>query len=188
MTTEELMAFLRKHLIAVVCLGVSALIGFLIYYRMDLLPEAEKVLGEKSAQGALLAANIEDSAQLKEQHAALIAANEAITDRMIHIGQLAENTAYFYRLESETGTKLSDPKQIPWTPPGKGAPKTNFTWVTFSVSAQGEYLQLLDLLRKLETGEHYCRINTCLLKPLGEQMRGTPLSMTVNLDLMAVPE
>jgi len=187
MTTEELVAFVRKNLISVVCAAASLLIGFMIYYRSDLLPEARGVLEQKARQGELLAANIEDSGQLKEQHAALVAANETIVDRMIHIDQLAENTGYFYRLESETGTKLADPRQVPWAVPPKTAPKTNFTSVAFSIQASGTYPQLLDLLRKLETGDHYCRINSLSLKPVGT-VRGAPMAMVLNLDLMAVPQ
>jgi Type II secretion system (T2SS), protein M subtype b len=187
MNNANLVVLLRKNVISVACVIFSLLIGFLIYYRSDLLPDARSVLEEKARQGGLLAANIEDSGQLKEQHAALLAANQAIADRMIHIGQLAENTGYFYRLESETGTKLSDPHQVPWNPPAKNAPKTNFTFVSFSVTAQGDYPQLVDLLRRLENGEHYCRINTLQLKPTSE-IRGVQLGMSLTLDLMAVPE
>jgi hypothetical protein len=187
MNGEDIVAFVRKNLISVACAAFSLLIGFLIYYRSDMLPDARAVLEQKQKQGELLAANIEDSGQLKEQHAALVATNEAITDRMIHIDQLAENTGYFYRLESETGTKLADPRQVPWTAPPKNAPKTNFTSVAFAITASGTYPQLLDLLRKLEAGEHYCRVNTLSLKPI-TSVRGSQLSMNLNFDLMAVPE
>jgi hypothetical protein len=187
MTTEDLVAFLRKNTISVVCAAVSLLIGFLIYYRSDMLPDARGVLEQKQKQGELLAANIEDSGQLKEQHAALVAANEAIAERMIHIDQLAENTGYFYRLESETSTKLADPHQIPWTAGPKNAPKTNFTFVAFAITASGTYPQLVDLLRKIENGEHYSRVSSLSLKPIGS-VRGSPLTMNLNLDLMAVPQ
>jgi hypothetical protein len=184
MSNEELVAFLRKNVISVACVIVSIGIGFVLYYRNDDLPDAEKVLGERALQGELLAANIEDSAQLKEQHAALVAANDAISDRMIHTGALADNLQYFYRLESDTGTKLSDPHQMPWNPPPKNAPKTNFTAIGFSLAAQGDYGQLMDLLRKLENGEHYCRIITCSLRPVGTDARGGPLLMSLSLELM----
>ncbi len=186
MNNEELVAFLRKNVILVSCIVASLGIGLLLYYRNDELPDAEKVLGERQKEGELLAANIEDSADLKEQHAALVASNEAITERMIHVGQLAENTGYFYRLESDTGTKLSDPHQTPWNPPAKSAAKTNFTAIGFTLSAQGDYAQLIDLLRKLENGEHYCRITTCSLRPVGTDTRGGPLLMTLSLELMGV--
>jgi len=184
MSNEEVLLFLRKNVISVACALLSIAMGVTWYMRSDLLPEAEKVLTDKQKQGELLAANIEDSNQLKEQFTAIAASNEAITNRMIRVGQLAENQQYFYRLESETNTKLADLRQIPWTPPGKTAPKTSFTPVGFGLTAQGDYPQLMDLLRRLETGEHYCRVITCTLHPLTE-MRGGQLGMTLNIELMA---
>jgi len=187
MSNEEFIAFLKKNLISVCCGVFTVLLIGLAYLRSDLLPEAQKVLDEKSAKAALIAANIEDSSQLKEQEAHLMAANKLIAERMIHVGQLAENTGYFYRLESETGTHIADPRQQAWNPPAKGAAKTNFTSVGFSVSASGDFNQVLDFLRKLESGEHFCRINTCSLRPVTE-MRGGPMVINLNLELMAVLE
>jgi hypothetical protein len=186
MSNEELVAFLRKNVISVACVVVSILIGLLLYYRNDKLPDAEKVLADRAKQGELLAANIEDSADLKEQHAALVESNNAISDRMIHVAQLAENYQYFYRLESETGTKLSDPRQVPWNAPAKTAAKTNFIAIGFTLSAQGDYAQLMDLLRKLESGDHYCRITACSLRPLATDVRGGPMLMSLSLELMGV--
>jgi hypothetical protein len=186
MTNEELVPFLKKNVISVACVIVSILIGVTLYYRSDALPDAEKVLADKQQQGELLAANIEDGHDLKEQHAALLASNSAIEDRMIRVGQLAENLQYFYRLESETGTKLSDPRQNVWVPPAKNAAKMNFTTVNFSLSAAGDYTQCLDLLRKLEDGEHYCRINTCTLRPASQTTRNNAVMMSLTFDLMAI--
>lgn len=184
MTNEELIAFLRKNLIAVICAVVTVAIGFTIYYRTDALPNAEKVLADKTKEGELLAANIEDSSQLKEQQAAMVEANQVIADRMIQVGQLADNLQYFYRLESETGTKLLDLRQNAWSPPAKGAPKTFFTPVGFTVNVQGDYAKLLDLLRRLEAGEHYCRVISCDIKPAATDTRGGQLVVFINLELL----
>ena len=186
MSNEELMAFLRKNVISVTCVIVSILIGLAIYYRSDLLPDAEKVLAQRAQQGELLAANIEDSNQLKDQHTAILASNEAISNRMKRVGQLAENLQYFYRLESETSTKLTgNPRQVPLPPVLKNAPKTNFVAVPFALTAQGDYAQLMDLLRRLESGEHYCRVMTCNLHPLTE-MRGGQLQLALSIELLAI--
>jgi hypothetical protein len=184
MTNEELVAFLRKNLIAVICVAATIGIGFTIYYRSDALPDAEKVLADKTKEGELLAANIEDSNQLKEQQAAMVDANQVIADRMIQVGQLADNLQYFYRLESETGIKILDLRQNAWSPPGKGAAKTFYTPVGFQVSAQGDYPKVLDLLRRLETGEHYCRVTSCDLKPTNAETRGGDLVVALNLELL----
>lgn len=183
MSNEELFAFLRKNVVAVACVVASLVIGLVIYLRSDLLPEAEKVFAQNSQKAALLAANIEDSEQLKEQHAALVTSNEKISDRMIRVGQLAENLQYFYRLESDTGAKLTDLRQVPLQPALKTAPKTVFTPVGFAVTAQGTFLQLMDLLRRLEGGEHYCRVLTCSIHP-NQELRGGALSMALSLELL----
>jgi|CZKI01.1.fsa_nt_gi hypothetical protein len=185
MTSPEFIGFLRKNVICVTCLVVSVAIGVTIYLRNGLLPEAEKVLSETSKQGELMLANIEDAHQLKEQHVALVSANQAIANRMIHVGQLAENLQYFYRLESETSTKLTDPRQMAWNPPPKNMPKTTYTPVGFAITAQGTYPQLVGLLRRLENGEHYCRVISCNLKPVAEQ-RGSPLTTTLDLELLGI--
>src|ERR1022692_2964845 len=156
-----------------------------LYLRNGLLPAAEKVLSETSKQGELMLVNIEDAHQLKEQHVALVSANQAIANRMIHVGQLAENLQYFYRLESETSTKLTDPRQMAWNPPPKNMPKTTYTPVGFAITAQGTYPQLVGLLRRLENGEHYCRVISCNLKPVAEQ-RGSPLTTTLDLELLGI--
>jgi hypothetical protein len=188
MTGEELIAFVKKNMIVVACAVVTLALGFVIYYRTDALPDAEKVLIEKTKEGELLAANIEDSNQLREQQAAMVAANQVISDRMIEMGQLADNLQYFYRLESETGTKLLDLRQLPWSPPARNAPKLNFTPIGFAVSAQGDYPKLLELLRRLETGEHYCRVLTCNITPNDTTARGGQLTIVLNLELLGVVE
>jgi hypothetical protein len=186
MSNEELVAFLRKNVIPVVCVVVSIAIGFTLYYRSDVLPDAEKVLAQRTQQGELLAANIEDANQppsLKDQHAAIAAANEAINNRLVRVGQLAENLQYFYQLESATGAKLT-PVQVPVPAPDKKAPKTFYTPVGFTLSAQGDYAQLIDVLRRLEDGEHYCRVLTCNFRPVATDIRGGPMLMTISLQLL----
>jgi hypothetical protein len=184
MSNEELIAFLKKNVIAVSCVLASIAIVVVIYLRSDELPDTEKVFNDNSQQAALLQANIEDSEHLEEQHASVVASVDKMNDRMIHVGQLAENLQYFYKLESDTGAKL-EPRQVPWIPPSPNAPKTTYTPVTFSLTAQGTYAQELDLLRRLEGGEHYCRILTCNIHPIGEG-RGGAILMSLTIELLGI--
>jgi hypothetical protein len=185
MSNEDLVAFLKKNVIAVACVAASIAIGVTIYLRSDLLPQAEKVFLDNAQKAALIAANIEDYEHLPDQHAALVAANQAIAGRLVNVGQLAENDQYFYRIETKTGIKLTDLRPTPWAPPPKGAPKTIYTRVGYALTAEGTYPQLIDLLRKLENGEHYCRILSCNIHPNSEA-RGSTLQMSLALELLAV--
>jgi hypothetical protein len=185
MSNPELSAFIKKNMICVVCVLASLAIGVTIYLRSDLLPEAEKVFSENNQKAELLAANIEDSDHLAEQHSTLVAANQTMASRMVSVGQLAENEQYFYRIESNTGVKLTDLRQVPWAPPVKGSPKQTYTPVGFVLTAQGSYAQLVDMLRKLENGEHYSRVLTCNIHPLVE-VRGSTLQMSLALELLGI--
>jgi hypothetical protein len=185
MSNEDLIAFIKKNVICVACVLASIAIGVTIYLRSDLLPEAEAVFADNNQKASLLAANIEDSEHLPDQHATLVAANQTIAARMVSVGQLAENEQYFYRIESDTGAKLLDLRQVPWTPPAKGAPKMTFYPVGFVLSAQGSFAQLLDMLRKIENGEHYSRVLTCNIHPLSE-VRGSTLQMSLAIELLGI--
>lgn len=186
MSNEELIAFLKKNVIAVACVAVCLAVAAGLYFRNDLLPEAEKTFSENAEKAALLAANIENMEQLKDQRAAIGSANQAMQDRMIRVGQLAENLQYFYKLESDTNAKLTDLRQNPLPPAGRNAAKTNFIAIGFSLTAQGSYAQLMDLLRRIEGGEHYCRILTCNVHPTSEG-RGGALTMVLSLELLGTP-
>lgn len=184
MSNQEFIVLVRKNAIFVVCIVISVSIGVTWYLRSSLVPDAERLLADKSKQGALIQANIEDSHQLKEQYAAIVDANQLISNRMIRVGQLAENLQYFYRLESETGTKLtSDPHPLPLPTPAKNAPKTTYTPVGFNLVVQGTYPQLVNLLRRLENGEHYCRVIACNLRPSAES-RSSSLNMSLSIELL----
>jgi hypothetical protein len=69
------------------------------------------------------------------------------------------------------------------TPP-KG--KALFSSVTFSISAQGDLNQLLHFLHQLESGAHYCRINSATINISGAK-RDSPLTLALSLELLGHP-
>ena len=60
--------------------------------------------------------------------------------------------------------------------------KTIFVPIGFTLSAQGNFGQLLDLLHRLENGAHYCRIlNASTIKVGSEGTDLLTLSLTIEL-------
>ena len=184
MTNQQLLALVKKNPIGVGCSVLCLLLVAGIYYRSGELPDAQVELDQKSAEGARLAANVKYSAQMKEQLEALVAAEKEIDRRLLHVGQTLTSYQYFYKLESETGVKLASLNQS--TPAGtKLVGKASFMPLAFSVSVQGNLGQLLSFLRRLESGEHYCRTVSATLNTVAS---GTaPLTLTANLDLLGLP-
>jgi len=186
MTGQKLLELIRKNLLCVICVAISLVLGGAIYLRSGLVSDAEKSLADRSAEGERLQANVENSAQLKEQYAALVAANQTIQYRLIRQGELAENLQHFYKLEADTSTKLTELRQTGIPAVKKDAPKTIFAPIGFTVSVQGDYPTVIDFLRRVENGSPYCRILTATLSPATPSDRTGPVGLTLDLQFLGL--
>jgi len=163
MTGADLTAFVKKHPVSVGCGALALVFGLTVYFRADGVPEAQGLLEERSGEADRLSANIKHAAQLNEQLAALAAAGRAIEPRLIRSSELATNLQYFYKLEADTGTKLVELRQNP-PPATRPASKALFPPVSFSLTIEGDYPAVLDFLRRLEAGTHFCRVQSAVLR------------------------
>jgi len=185
MTNEQLFAVIKKNPISVGCGILALLIGVVIYLRMDLVPDAAKLLEEKTAEGERLNANVNNAAQLPEQLAAITGARAEIEKRIIRNADLAQNLQYFYRLEADTGVKILSLRQSPMAPV-KPEAKSPLVGIGFGLSFQGPYLTVLEFLRRLENGTHYCRVTAAGMSTTGGDRNG-PITVSVSLELLGQP-
>lgn len=186
MTNEELFALLKKNPISVGCAVISLALAGGIYFRSGEVPAATEELTKKSDEGSRLAANLQNAAQLKEQVDALAACEKELDARLVHASQQLTNYQYFYKLESETGAKMTVISQSPIPAPPKNAPKTNYSGVPFTITVQGTLPQMVDYLRRLEDGTRYCRVMSVTTGvPVTD--RGSPVTLALNLELLGLP-
>lgn len=183
MTNEELKIFVKKNPAPVVCGVIALAVGVALYFRSGALATAEQELAQKSAQAEKYALNIKNAAQLKDQLEMLVAANKKIESRLTRASQQGTNTQYFYKLAREADVKITSFNQS--TPNTKNT-KTAFTGIGFSVSVQGELSQILNFLRQLESGTHYCRVLGAS-GSISPKARNSPLILTLNLELLGQP-
>lgn len=186
MTNQELFALLKKNPIGVGCGLLSLALAAGIYFRGGEVPAAEEELAQKSDEGSRLAANLQNAAQLKEQVDTLAACEKELESRLVHASQTLTNYQYFYKLESDTGAKMTVISQAPVAPPPKNAAKPLFADVPFTITVQGTMTQMVDYLRRLESGARYCRVMsvTCGV-PTAE--RSAPVTLALNLELLGQP-
>lgn len=186
MTSKDIVTFIKKSPLVTACAVIS--IGLIagLFLTKDDIPETETALADKTTEADRYALNKKNAEKLQEQFDALVAANKTIDGRMLRASQLGVNAQYFFKLESETGVKLvNDPRQT--TPANVAKPaKGSYVSVGFAVSAQGTLNQLLDFLRALENGEHYCRILNATLVG-NQQKRSGPLTLNLTLELLGTP-
>jgi hypothetical protein len=184
--SEQLGAFVKKSPIGVGCAVLSLALIVTAYVRWDYRADEKTKLDEKSTESARLTANLKNAAQLPEQFDAVMAAEKAIENRLIRASQLTTNNQYFYKLESDTGVKLLNLQPVAISAAQKkDAGKSGYIPIAFGVSVQGNYTQLLQFLRNLENGQHYCRVlaASCNAPP----DRDSALTLALNIELLGLP-
>lgn len=177
MTSPELVALAKKNPIAVACIALSVALGVAIYFRSDSIPAANAELDQKSADARRYALNVSNATQLKEQLEALAAANKAMETRFIRASEIGINQQYFYKMESDSGVKLLELNQT-----GRRAanqPKDKLAPVSFYLSVQGTFAQVLNFARAAESGTHYTRIVSASCS--GSRKGLVTLSLTIEL-------
>jgi hypothetical protein len=184
MTNAEALVLIKKNPISFGCMAASFALAVAVYLRSEVIPEAEAQLTQKSAEAERIALNIQYAAQLKEQADALVAANKEIEARIIRASKVGNNTQYFFKLEKDTGVKITDFRQTTAAvaKPAKGS----YAPVGFSVTIQGTLSQLLDFVRQLENGAHYGRVLTAGFTANVAQ-RSAPLSLGLSVELLGLP-
>jgi Tfp pilus assembly protein PilO len=191
MTAIKLPSFIKKQPVAVVCALVCVGLVAAIYFRRSSLAEANDVLAQKKSDGEHLTDNVTSASRLDEQLAAMTQAIQAIEARLVHADQLAINKQYFYKIESETQTKLTNLSQSGLVSWSKNPGKTAYVAVAYSINVDGTYSQLLDFVRRVENGGHFSRVQGLTLSHAAGNENAakgpTIISLSLNLELLGLP-
>jgi Tfp pilus assembly protein PilO len=186
-SNEQVIAFVKKNPIGFGCGALCLVLVAAMYYRSELVPATETELEQQSAEAERLGSNLKNAAQLQEQFDAMIAAGKQVDARLVHPSDPAKNQQYFFKLEADTGTKIECHQN---TLPAEKDRKTIYLSVPYTVTVQGDYPQILNFLRRLESGAHYCRVLSASLTSGGALVgEGTdsPLTLSLNLELLGQP-
>lgn len=181
MKIQDIVDFLKRYPIP--CLSAAGIVItlILVYFRMDVNTELEGRYQTVSAEGATVMNNIVNGSGLKEHVEAIQAQSIELESRLVRPAELAKNLQYFYRLESETGAKLGELRQVPLTnlPSAKGS----FQPVQYSLVVTADYPVLMDYLNRLEKGVCFYRMNNFSLQHSRESTRRM-LVMAMNIELL----
>lgn len=186
MTAQDLIEKVKRYPVPAVC-GAIVLVCFIAFYlRMNLLTDLEITQDDITRQADLVETNRVSGANLEEHLVQMRAQAAELESRIIRHSELANNLEYFYRLESETGVSLADLRQNPPAPPARGAPKTAFTGIGYSVVLSGSFAQAVAYVSELENGRCLYRLESFNLQRVKEGNQDT-LSLALNLELLGWP-
>lgn len=181
--------FIRKNPVLVGSIVLVLLLSTYYGFRYGATAEAEEQLVTVSDEADRLALNLKNSSQLPEQMAAIDEAMVQINSKVMQSSALAINLQFFYKVVSDTGTKLIELRQgsiVPTTKKDGG-----FIPVPFVVSVQGEYPKVMAFLQSLESGAYITRIATITMAPvpgnsLYEDSGTEMITLSVNLEVLGV--
>jgi hypothetical protein len=178
---KDIADFFKRYPIPALC-GIIVFGGLVsFYFRSGKLEEVTAKREEKVNQLKRYKGNVIASAQLDEQLSALEKANQQFFNSAIRVTELAKNPQMFYTLEKETGVTLLDVRQLVTTAPAKAA-ADSFMVIPFSVTAEGEYKQLITLLKRLEFGQQITRVGSASLSPA----QNGRLSLSFTIDYLGI--
>ena len=179
MTFADILARIKKQPVGFACGLICVLCAGWLYYRGDEFDQRQAALRAISEKATVIKSNVGFAKNLPEQVAELQASAKELEGRLVRAGQLAVNLQYFYKLEAENEVKLLDVRQNPLP---KGA-KGSYVGIPYNVNVQGSYKQVIAFLQRLETGKHFCRINSATFTKLLGSAEGVAPGMTLALSL-----
>lgn len=188
MTGADLVALAKKQPIGVTCGAIALLCGVALYFRSDAIDDTKAKAEEIAKQSQAMLANVRNSAGgvLAQQTASIEQAAKQLEGRLVKANQLATNLQYFYRLESDTGVKLTDVRQ---NQVGRGATSGAYIGVPYSVTFQGTHKQVLEFLQRTESGKHFSKFSSLSLNKAATNDAAGPgmISVNMNIELLGTP-
>ena len=185
---KDVGGFLKRYPIGVVC-GTLSVIGLVGYFvRNSRASELKAQLTEVEAQAEQILGNVHNAAELGAQYATLSAATKDMESRLVRGSERARNQQYFYQLESEAGVKEVSLQ------PNSSDPKKNSgafcTRISYTISVEGDFAQILGFAGRLESGNYFYRLTSASVVRRGiHATSGTAsvINLTLNLELLGLP-
>ena len=184
MTGTDFIVLIKKHPIGVICGGISLLCGLALYLRSDVIDEMKAQIDAASQQSQAMLVNLRNSAGLAQQTEAIKQSAKQLEGRLVKSSQLATNLQYFYRLESDTGIKLTDVRQNQVGRAGGSI----YIGIPYTVTFQGSFKQVMEFLQRIESGKYFSKFSSVSFnKTAGVESTGRMLSVNMNIELLGTP-
>ncbi len=190
MTLQDLLEKLRRFPVPSTCAAIILVCFFGYYLRMDMLTELEIESGDVERQLRQVEQNVSHGRALPADIAEMKRSVDELESRLVKGAELANNLKYFYELEVTTHVVIADLRQTA-AEPVNGAGRSVLAGVGYSMMLSGSFHQIVSYLNELEHGRHFCRLRSIAVQRVergaSESKEPTPLSVSLNLELLAWP-
>jgi len=179
---QELLALAKSRPIVVGSVLWIAVLLIAVYFRSDAAADIKSKLEQAEKREELIVKNLKYASQLESQLLQLKAANAYFEKAALKHTDIANNQKFFYQLETESAIKLIDLRQSPPPALAKGASPNFYTPISFSLSIQGEYENIIGFLKRLEVSPSMAKLNHVAINGPQEGIH----SVDINLNLLGL--
>jgi Tfp pilus assembly protein PilO len=178
--TAILVAVVRRHPFAVLCIVLTLGVGAGAWTLHDKVVHLKSVLAERSKQGEVMLAGLVTGRAYRDELDTVRDAARRIEENLLVESNLAENLWYFYKLEENTRARLPELHQLS-APMLKSSPL--YKRIPYSLRAVGSFDELSKFLAALETGPRLANITSFTYTR--RDVRDQSFVLDLNLDLLA---
>lgn len=167
MRVEPIIDFVRKKMILSVSCVVFLACGSVYVFHLDKKADLDSEIEQLDIRMSTILKNMKNSSGLEEDLAVVEKSIEQLDARLFDSQELATNYNYFFNIEADTGVKISGLKQFEvneeearsknkrrMPKPTKNA----YQKLRYHMKATGDYAQLVNLMRMLEGGPSFYRL------------------------------
>ena len=186
MNLNSITARFRQYPTIFICGILSLMTLVAIFVRGAGLSEARTELEQAARDAARIDGNIKNAVDIEKHLTALKEVTEEAASRLIISAELARNLQYFYRLEAESRVRITDLNQRgPASIPEEGSQPT-YLPVRYEIAVEGQYLELLEFLYRIESGRHFARFNQLEIVR-AQRTDSSAMRLAINLEVLGRP-
>lgn len=190
MNLQTLIGKFKTYPVASTAAFVSIILILAIYVRGMGISDLEERHDDARREWRRIDVNVKNSVNLETHLENAKAASQDVRERLIHPSQLALNYQYFYRLETSTGVRISiqqqETKPLGLSGDDDEDAEALFSDVEYTMSANGQFSELLGFYHALENGRHFYQLNQFSLQRPSET-EGREVELTMNFSLLGRP-
>jgi Tfp pilus assembly protein PilO len=180
----QLSRFAQRYPFCAGCIVLSLLlIGASLWLRVSN-HDLDGMQRTRAIDGDRMLKEIARASQLRTELASARAAAQRITENLVVEKNIPENFWYFYKIEQDTQTKLTELQQRPTAPPEETAP-TTYKRVPYSLRLSGSFASAMAYLQRVESGSRLGRVNSFQLQRQNPATSNVVLQL--DLELLGFP-
>ena len=186
MNLNNITARFRQYPTIFFCAALSLITLVAIFVRGTGLSEARAELEQVARESARIDGNIKNAVDIEEHLTALQEITEEVASRLIIPAELARNLQYFYRLETESRVRITDLNQRGTASTPAEGEQSTYLPVRYEIAVEGQYLELLEFLHRIESGRHFARFNQLEIVR-AQRTDSSAMRLAINLELLGRP-